>query len=39
MSFLLGTAFGLVLGWFFLPQPQAVRDLIAKTPLGKFMRS
>lgn len=38
MGFILGTALGLFLGWFFIPQPQFVRDAVAKTPLGKFMR-
>jgi len=30
MGFILGLVIGLVVGWNFFPQPQAVADLIAK---------
>ncbi len=30
---------GLVVGWFFLPAPVAVRDILAKIPfLGKYLK-
>lgn len=30
VSFILGTAVGLVVGWWFIPQPQWAKDVYAK---------
>lgn len=36
---LLLVAIGIILGWFFLPTPEVVRELIAKIPVvGSYMK-